>query len=154
MKQYEHSSSVSWVSTLAWPDLVVPICDRLGRDIFANDSIGANDCVRANPDISHDHRSGINSNMVFQRGVLIGFFKPLPSSPDRDILINRDAMPDPHFTAYHDTDRVREVDVVQIAEWNLAASNFLQEGPKDCQLCLQESAAFLQATVRSSETAM
>lgn len=147
MKKVEGSSSVGCDSTLIWPDLVVPICDRLRRDIFANDGIGADDCVRANRDIPHDHCAGINSYMVFQRGIFFVFLNPLPPSADRHILINRDVPSDPHLTANDDTDRVGEIDALQIAEWNLAANNFLQEGPQDCQLFLQESAVSFQVTV-------
>ena len=149
MNEVEPSSWVGLGATIFWPDLVVSICDRLGWDIFANDGIGANDCVRANRDIPYDHCAGVNSYMVFQRGIFCNFLKSLPPPADGHILINRDVPPNPHLTANNDTDRVGEVNALQIAEWNLAANSFLQEGPQDRQLFLQGSAASFRATVRS-----
>ena len=137
MSRAHYCPPSGWVSSIPRFDLVVTKCDGLRRNILADDRIGSNNGMTANGDTAHDHCTGIDGNMVLQRWIVGGLCESLSVSADRHILIDCDVTPDPYLTANDNTDRMREIDGVEVAEWNLTTDQLLQEGSQDCQLCLQ-----------------
>jgi len=120
-------------------NLVVPKRDRFWWNILANHSVGPNDRVMANGDTAHDHCASIDGDVIVQRWIFTGPCSSLAPSPDRDILIDRDVMPDLHLTADNNADRMRKVYYSQVARWNLTTNERLQKGPQGCQLRSQEA---------------
>ena len=140
VKKVAHFSppaSLDGVGILEGSDLVVSERHGVGRNVYADDGVGGNNRVIADSDASHDHRPGIDDDMVLQRWIVSDFTHALTTSADRNVLIDRDVPSDLDVAANDDADRVRKVHGIQITEWNLAAQELLQRSPQSCESSFQ-----------------